>query len=119
IAFVPCHHSPCHPGEFVGERNGSDLSGSAGQNSSEPGPMTGAMDLGVADHGERASRKQATQIAIALFADTTKLVLAPTRVLLRHKPDPGREVSSRSESLGISNAGDQGCCQRRPDARDR
>ena len=81
--------------------------------------MIGAMDLGIADHGERAGREQATQIAIASFADTTKLVFASARVLLRHEPDPGREVSSRSEGLGISNAGDQRCCQRRTDAGDR
>src|SRR4029077_14172774 len=119
VAFVPCHHRPSHPGEFVGERNGCDLGGAPGQQSSEPGPMIGAMDLGVADHGERPSREQAAQIAIALFADTAKLVLAPARVLLRHEPNPGREVSSRSEGFGISNAGDQSGCQRRPDAGDR
>ncbi len=28
-------------------------------------------------------------VAIALFADTAELVLAPARVLLRHEPDPG------------------------------
>ena len=48
--------------------------------------MIGAMDLGIADHGERASREQAAQIAIALLADTAKFVLAPARVLLRHEP---------------------------------
>jgi hypothetical protein len=32
--------------------------------------MTGAMNLGVADHRERASRKQAAQITITLFAYT-------------------------------------------------
>src|SRR5215472_16403554 len=47
------------------------------------------------------------QIAIALFADTAEPVLAAARVLLRHKPDPGREVPSRSESRRISDAGDQ------------
>jgi len=117
VTFVPCHHRPSHPGEFVGEPNGCDLSGAPGQQSSEPGPMTGAMDLGIADHGERASREQTAQVAIALLADTAKLVFAPDRVLLRHKPNPGREVSSRS-GLGVGNAGDQSCGQRRPDARD-
>jgi hypothetical protein len=80
--------------------------------------MARAMDLGIADHGERAGRKQAAQIAIALLADTAKLVLAPARVLLRHEPNPGREVPSRSEGVGIGNARDQRCCQSRPDARD-
>ena len=79
IAFVPGHHGPCHPGEFVGERDGRDLSGSPRQQSSEPGPMPSAVDLGIADDGERASRKEAAQVPIALLADTAKLVLAPAR----------------------------------------
>ena len=68
--FVPGHHGPCHPGEFVGERDGSDLGGSPRQQSSEPGPMPGAVDLGIANDGERARREQTAQIAIALLADT-------------------------------------------------
>src|SRR5215813_2578927 len=107
ITFVPCHHRPGHPGEFVGERDGGDLGGAPRQQIGEPGSMPRAMDLGIADHGERASREQAAQIAIALFADTAKLVLAPARVLLRHEPNPGGKIPSRSESLRISDAGDQ------------
>lgn len=63
--------------------------------------MMGAIDLGIADHGERGSREQVAQLAITLLADTAKLVLAPARVLLRHEPQLGREVPIRSESLGI------------------
>jgi hypothetical protein len=44
----------------------------------------------------------AAQIAIALLADTAEPVLAPLRVLLRHEPDPGREVPSGRPS-------DRGC----------
>ena len=39
--------------------------------------MPRAVDLGIANYGERASREEATQIAIALLADTPKLVFAP------------------------------------------
>ena len=42
----------------------------------EPGPMFGAVDLGVADHGQRPRHEQAAQIAAALFAYTTEPVLA-------------------------------------------
>ena len=56
--------------------------------------MSGAMDLGIADHGERAGREQAAQIAIASFADIAEPVLAAARVLLRDETDPGREVPS-------------------------
>jgi hypothetical protein len=51
--------------------------------------MPGAMDFGIADHGQRACREQTAQVAIASFADTAKPVLASTRVLLRDEPDPG------------------------------
>src|SRR5215831_17300056 len=88
VAFVSGHHGPSHPGEFVGKRDGSDLGGSPRQQRGEPWPMPSAVDLGVADYGKCASREQAAQIAIALLADTTKLVLAPARVLLRHLSRP-------------------------------
>jgi len=56
---------------------------------------------------QRARREEAAQIAIALFADTAELVLAPARVLLRNEPNPGRKIPPRPESLRISDAGDQ------------
>src|SRR5262249_58937700 len=101
------------------EREGGDLGGGAREQRGEPGTMASAMDLGVADPRKGASREQAAQIAVALFADPAKLVLAPARVLLRHQPDPGREVPSGSEGLGIRNTRDKCCCQRRADTRDR
>src|SRR5271155_509666 len=100
IALAPGHHRPCHSGNLVGERDGSDLGGPTRQQGGKPGSMLGAMDFRVADHGERAGREQAAQIAIALFADAAKLVFASARVLLGHEADPGREVPPRSEALG-------------------
>src|SRR5215472_3034846 len=94
VALTPGHHGPRHAGNLVGERDRRDLDRPPRQQPREPGPMSGAMDLGIADHGERAGREQAAQIAIALFANTAELVLAPARVLLRHEPNPGREVPS-------------------------
>ena len=38
--------------------------------------MPGAVDFGIADHGERASHEQAAQIAVTLLADTAEPVLA-------------------------------------------
>jgi hypothetical protein len=69
--------------------------------------MLGAMDLGVADNGERTGHKQAAQIAVTLLADTAKPVLAPTGVLLRYQPDSGREIPPGSESLWIGNGSGQ------------
>src|SRR5262245_16974382 len=79
--------------------------------------MLGSMDLGVADHRQRTSREQTTQIAITLFGDAAEFVLASTRALLWHKTDPGQEVAPRSENLRISDAGDQSSGECRTDAR--
>jgi hypothetical protein len=38
--------------------------------------MSGAIDLGIADNGERTGDEQAAQIAVTLFADMTKSVFA-------------------------------------------
>jgi pimeloyl-ACP methyl ester carboxylesterase len=55
--------------------------------------MPGAMDLGIADHGECARREQAAQIAIALLADTAKLVTAISRQI---QSPPGLRNWARS-----------------------
>src|SRR6266545_1101506 len=107
VAITPGHHGPRHSCDLVGKRDRSDLGRPSRQQCRKPGPMFGAVDLGIADDGERARGEQAAQIAIALFADTAELVLAPARVLLRHEPDPGRKIPPGSESLRIRDAGDQ------------
>ena len=56
--------------------------------------MAGAMDLGIADDGECTRHEQAAQVAVTLFADAAEPLLAPARVLLRHEPNPGREVAA-------------------------
>src|SRR5215472_985232 len=58
IALALGHHGPRHPGNLVGERDRSNLGGSARQQCRKPRPMSRAMDLGIADHGERASCEQ-------------------------------------------------------------
>ena len=45
--------------------------------------MLGAMDFGIADHRQRTGREQASQIAIASFADIAEPVLPPLELLLR------------------------------------
>src|SRR5271169_4556216 len=47
VAFAPGHHSPGHPRNFVRKCDGSDLYRLPRQQRREPGPMLGAMDLGV------------------------------------------------------------------------
>jgi hypothetical protein len=94
VSLTLRHHRPCHPGKLVGQCDGRDLGGTPRQQRGKLRPMPGAMDLGVANDGECAGRKQAAQVAIALFADTAELVLAAARVLPGDQPDPGREVPS-------------------------
>ncbi len=80
--------------------------------------MLGAVDLGVADDGQRSGHEQAAQIAVPLFADAAEPVLAPTRMLLRNEPNPGREVTPGSEGREVSNTRDQGGRQHRADPGD-
>src|SRR5215472_2411343 len=82
VALATSHHRPRHPGQLVGKRDRGDSGMSPCQQCCEPGPMLGAMDLGIADHGERAGHEQAPQIAVTLFADTAELIPTATRVLL-------------------------------------
>src|SRR5438034_3667440 len=77
VALALGHHGPSHSGDLVGERDGGDLGRPPRQQCCKPGPMLGAMDLGITDHGECAGGEQAAQIAIALLADTAELVFAP------------------------------------------
>jgi hypothetical protein len=76
VAFAPGHHRPGHPGDLVGERDGGDLGVAPRQQCREPAPVLNAMDLGIADDGERASDEQAAQVAVTSFADAAEPVLA-------------------------------------------
>src|SRR5712672_2495369 len=77
--------------------------------------MFGAVDLGIADDSECSGHEQAAQIAVTLFTDAAEPVLASTRVRLGNESKPDREVTSRSEGPGVSNARDQGGRQHRTD----
>src|SRR6202158_3786065 len=88
IALAPGHHRPHHSGDLVGERDGCDLGGPTRQQCRKPGPVLGAMDFSVADHGKRTGREQAAQIAIALLADAAKLVFAPLEFCFGTSPIP-------------------------------
>src|SRR5690349_6886963 len=51
VAFAPGHHGPRHSGDLVGECDGGNFGGPPCQQCGEPGPMSGAMDLVIADYG--------------------------------------------------------------------
>src|ERR1035441_436121 len=93
VALASNHHGPDHSRDLVGKRDGGDLRRPPREQCREPGPTLGAVDLGIADDGERTGHEQAAQIAVTLFADTAEPVLTPARMLFRHQPNPGREVA--------------------------
>ena len=90
IGLVPKQHSSGGKDRLG---SGGDLRRPPREQCREPGPTLGAVDLGIADDGERTGHEQAAQIAVTLFADTAEPVLTPARMLLRHQPNPGREVT--------------------------
>src|SRR4029078_3735038 len=57
-------HGPDHSRDLIGERDGGDLRRPPCQQCCEPGPMFGAMDLGIAYDGQRDSHEQAAQISV-------------------------------------------------------
>jgi hypothetical protein len=61
-SLAPGHHGPDRSRDFVGERNRRNLGRSPRQQGRKPGPMFGAMDLGVTDDRKRAGHEQAAQI---------------------------------------------------------
>jgi hypothetical protein len=56
VSLAPGHQDPGHPRNLVGQRDGSDLGRAPRQQSRQPWPMPGAVDLGIADDGECTGR---------------------------------------------------------------
>src|SRR5712671_1240274 len=69
VSLAPGHHGPDHSRDFVGKRDSCNLGRPPRQQCRKPGPMFGAMDLGITDDRKRAGYKQAAQIAVTLLAD--------------------------------------------------
>ena len=61
VSLALSHHGPDHSRDLIGERDGGDLRRPPCQQCCEPGPMFGAMDLGIANDGQRASHEQAAR----------------------------------------------------------
>src|SRR5262245_9912822 len=100
VALTLGHHSPRHPRDLISERDRGDLRWPPRQQCREPGPMFRAMDLGIADDGQRARREQAAQIAISLLADTAELVLTPARGCLGTSPIQAEKFRPDRKAFG-------------------
>ena len=61
-----------------------------------------AVPLGVTDDRQGADDQQLSKISIALLGDPAHSLFAAARVLLRHEPDPRRQVPPRLEGLWIA-----------------
>src|SRR5271163_401634 len=94
VSLAGSHHGPGHSGQLIGKRDRSDFGRPPCQQCCDPGPILGAMELGIADHGKCAGHEQAAQIAVPLLADTAEPYPTPARVLFGYQPDPGREVAT-------------------------
>ena len=105
-------------GELVGERDSGDFRRPSCQQRCDPGPILGAVDLGIANDSERAGHEQAAQIAIPRLLILPSLSRPPLECCFGNQPDPGREVATRSEGFRIGDARDKGSRQQRTDAGD-
>src|SRR6516164_2411990 len=113
VALALSHHCPGHPGDLIGERDGGDLRRPPRQQCCEPGPMLGAIDLGIADHRQRAGDEQTAQIAIASLADTAEPVLSPLEFCFgttpiqaeKSRPDRNAFGSAMLATRAVANAG--------------
>jgi hypothetical protein len=66
VAFALSHHRPRHPGDLVGERDRGDLGRPPRQQRCEPGPVLGAVELGITDDGERTGCGKCLAEAVGL-----------------------------------------------------
>src|ERR1700682_5278411 len=72
ITLALGHHVPGPARNLVGKRDGGDLRRAPPQQRREPGPMLGAVDLGVADDGECTGHEQAAPEAVSLLNGTAR-----------------------------------------------
>jgi hypothetical protein len=102
VALTFGHRGPSHPRKLVGKRDRGNLGWPPGQQRRKPTPVFGAMDLGIADHRKCTRCEQASQIAVALFADTAKLVLAPLECCLGTSPIQAEKSRPDRNALGLA-----------------
>ena len=97
----------CHPlgqqrpgdaRHLVGKRHRDHLERFAGEKLCEPRILLRLMAR-VSQYRAGSDHQNASQIAIASFRDRPELLFAAGQIFARHEPDPGREVTTRSENL--------------------
>ena len=85
----------------------------------KPWPVLGAMDLGIADDGERSGHEQAAQIAITSFADNCRACpYPPLECCFGTMPIQAEKLRPDRRTSRVGNSSDQGSGQCWTDARD-
>jgi hypothetical protein len=101
ISLLPGEYDPGDPGKFVGERDRVDAEGLFLAELPDPVGHGRGLVFDMAHHGGRPDDEQPTQVSISLLRDAAKSGLASGGMLLRCQPEPGGELSTRGELLGI------------------
>src|SRR4029079_14794516 len=104
VSLAPGHHGPDHPRDLVGERDSGNLGRPPGQQCRKPGPMFGALDLGVADDRKRAGHKQAAKIAVTLLAILPSLFLPPLECCFGTIPIQAEKLRPDRKDFGSATA---------------
>ena len=100
ISLAPSHHCPSHSGELVRKRDSGDFGRPSCQQRCDPGPILGAVDLGIANDGERAGHEQAAQIAIPLLLILPSLSRPPLECCLGTSPIQAEKLRPDRKVLG-------------------
>src|SRR6476620_7545589 len=101
------HDRPRDAGHFVGNRHGNELGRLPGQQPHNPGMLL-RMLPGVSNNGCCTDDEQPSEIAISLLGDAAEPVLAPRRMLPRHKSDPCRKIPTRLEVTRVCDSRSNG-----------
>lgn len=108
------HQRPNDAGHLVRERHGDHSEWpppAQGHEPSGPGSTPAAQNVRCAED------QQASQVAIALFADRSQPLLAAAGFLSRRKAKPGGEVPGRTEPRWVGDHRQQCACNDRFDTR--
>jgi hypothetical protein len=87
VSLALDHHGPDHSRELVGERDSSNLGRPPLQQGPEPGPMVGAMHLGVTDRSYFPNSPTSTARASSI--DGTRIRGKATRCTIKSRKQEG------------------------------
>jgi hypothetical protein len=85
---------------LIGKCNRDYLEWFAGEKLSKPRILLRSLTR-APQHRVVSDHQNASQILVALFRDRPELLFATGRIFARHKSDPGRQITTRSEGLRI------------------